>query len=137
MNKSINNPIIILAALSFLLTLSHYGGTKPLTNASQFSTNTARVEQPLNTFSQFDAPEGNRTAGAALGVSAGIVAVGFLSLVTKNSFKPSSTASHSSSRPSLSKEKTIWLNQASRELQSQLLRPQGDAACNWSSTQTR
>jgi len=124
MNKNINNPIITLAALSFLLTVSHYGGTKPLTNAPQFSNNTDRVEQPLNTSSQFDALEANQTGSAALGLSAGIAVVGILSFMkTKNSFKASSTASRSCSRPSpLSKEKIIWLNQASRELQNKLLR---------------
>lgn len=89
MNKSINNPIIALAALSFLLTLSHHSSVKPPVNAPQFSTNIATVDKSLNAFSQEDALEANQTGGAALGVSAGIAVVGFLSLMkAKSSFTP-------------------------------------------------
>lgn len=123
MNKSIIKPLITLATVSFMLTLSHYGAVKPVVNASEYSINTAAVDESVNIKSQFNAPESNRTANAAAGLSAGITVVGILSLIkAKNSFKFSSPAPHSSSKPSSqSKEKTIRLDQARRELQKKLL----------------
>lgn len=124
MNKSSTKPIFVLAILSFMLTLSHYGGVKSSVLESQFSINTATVEQSLNDKSQFDAIESNQTVGAAAVLSAGIVIVGILGLMKgKNSFKSSSTAPHSSSRHSSKRQESIIrLEQASRELQNNLLR---------------
>ena len=88
MNKSSTKPIFVLAILSFMLTLSHYGGVNSSVLEPQFSINTATVEQSLNAKSRFDAIESNQTVGTAAVLSAGIVIVGILSLMKgKNSFK--------------------------------------------------